>query len=152
VVLWYGPRVRASQQLKYAIYGVFDLAYHGQDRPVTLQEVGARQLIPARYLEQIFQKLRRAGLVRSKRGPGGGYVLARPPQEISLADVVTAVQGRVLCSAEEAGPARETAWLWASVEQVLVDSLGAHTIGDVCREAAQRGLERSGSEPAMYEI
>ena len=152
MTLWYGPPVRASQQLKYAIYGIFDLAYHGQDRPVTLQEVGARQRIPARYLEQIFQKLRRAGLVRSKRGPGGGYILARGPQEISLADVIRAVQGRVLCSAEEGGPPRETAWLWDSIEGVLHESLGSHTIADVCREAALRGLERSGSEPAMYEI
>ncbi len=69
--------MRATQQLQYAIYGVFDLAYNGGPRPTRIQEVAERQGIPTRYLEQIFQKLRRAGLVESKRGPGGGYFLAR---------------------------------------------------------------------------
>ena len=92
--------MRATQQVRYAIYGVFDLAYHGGSRPVPLAEVGERQAIPARYLEQIFQKLRRAGLVTSKRGPGGGYRLARRPDAIALAEVVRAVQGTVLGPAE----------------------------------------------------
>jgi len=90
-----------TQQLRYSIYGIFDLAYHGDEKPIRIEEIGRRQDIPPRYLEQIFQRLRRAGLVVSKRGPGGGYLLARSPDEITLADVVTAVQGAVLRGGED---------------------------------------------------
>ena len=68
--------MRLSLQVRYAICGVFDLAYHAGDAPVQIRVIGERQAIPPRYLEQIFQRLRRARLVTSKRGPGGGYTLA----------------------------------------------------------------------------
>jgi Rrf2 family protein len=145
--------VRASQQLKYAIYGVFDLAYNGGRRPVRIQEIGARQGIPARYLEQIFQRVRRAGLVDAKRGPGGGYVLARHPEEITLADVARAVEGPVL--ALEAGePDRPEcpSFLWDELRDGFERVLAARTIASLCREAARRGVERADAEPAMYEI
>jgi Rrf2 family protein len=145
--------MRASQQLRYAIYGVFDLAFHAAERCVALQEVGARQEIPARYLEQIFQKLRRAGIVRAKRGPGGGYRLARPPEGISLADLVVAVQGRTLCLSEAATACeRSPDFVWEMIESGLGEALARRSIADLCREAAARGMERAGGEPAMYEI
>jgi Rrf2 family transcriptional regulator, iron-sulfur cluster assembly transcription factor len=157
---WYGPRadMRATHQVRYAIYGIFDLAYNGGAQPVPLVEVGRRQTIPARYLEQIFQKLRRAGLVTSKRGPGGGYQLARPPAEISLAEVVRAVQGNVLLLAdvdkekggEKGGPGPD--FVWGQVRASLEQALGQHTIADLCREAAERGIERASKDPASYEI
>jgi Rrf2 family iron-sulfur cluster assembly transcriptional regulator len=145
--------VRASQQLRYAIYGVFDLAYNGAERSVALQEIGARQAIPARYLEQIFQKLRRAGIVCAKRGPGGGYRLARPPDGISLADLVVAVQGRTLSLSESDVHCPQCPdFVWELVESALSEVLARRSIGDLCREAAARGMERAGGEPAMYEI
>ena len=146
--------MRATQQVRYAIYGMFDLAYNGGAQPVPLVEVGRRQTIPARYLEQIFQKLRRAGLVTSKRGPGGGYQLARRPEEITLAEVVRAVQGSVLLLSDVD---KETGGLgpdfvWALVRGALEQALGEHTIADLCREAAERGIERASKDPASYEI
>ena len=146
--------MRANQQLQYAIYGVFDLAYNGSERPTCIQEIAARQAIPARYLEQIFQKLRRAGIVKSKRGPGGGYVLARSPEEISLADVLLAVQGVLLTHSDEATrpPRRRPRFVWDLIRQGMQDTLGRWSIADLCREAAGRGLDRTGSEPAMYHI
>jgi len=110
-VCYIASRMRATQQLKYAIYGIFDIAYNGGDRSVSVVAIGARQGIPPRYLEQIFQKLRRAGLVTSKRGPGGGYQLSRSPETISLADIVYAVQGQLLAlpgngaTEDQGGPA-----------------------------------------------
>jgi Rrf2 family iron-sulfur cluster assembly transcriptional regulator len=85
--------MRFSQQAQYAICGMFDLAYNGESLPVQVRVIGDRQRIPARYLEQIFQRLRKAELVRGKRGPGGGYVLARPASAITLRHIVEAVEG-----------------------------------------------------------
>ena len=146
--------MRATQQLQYAIYGVFDLAYNGGSGPTRIQEVAERQGIPTRYLEQIFQKLRRAGLVASKRGPGGGYLLARSPDEISLADVLLAVQGALLTRSEgETGPVRENPeFVWELVREGLRTALQRWTIADLSREAARRGVDRAESEPAMYHI
>lgn len=146
--------MRATQQLRYAIYGVFDLAYHGRQRPVPLQEIGERQCIPTRYLEQIFQRLRRAGLVRSKRGPGGGYLLARPPEAIALCDVVEAVQGCLLglTEGEQGSDTASPAFVWDRIEAGLREALSATTIADLCRDAERGGMERAGTEPVMYEI
>jgi len=130
--------MRATQQIRYAIYGVFDLAYNGGVRPVPLVEVGRRQAIPARYLEQIFQKLRRAGLVASKRGPGGGYSLARKPEAIRLSDIARAVQGSVLTlpDLEKGRSAESPDFVWDLVRASLEQALASHSVADLCREAA----------------
>ncbi len=146
--------MRATQQLKYAIYGVFDLAYNGSARPVRIEEIGARQQIPARYLEQIFQRLRRAGLVTSKRGPGGGYRLGRRPDEITLADVALAVDGEVLTPLESDGAEcrASPAFLWDELRDTLDRALRGATIATLCQEAARRGTPRADAEPVMYDI
>ena len=146
--------MRATQQLKYAIYGVFDLAYNGSERPIRIQEIGARQRIPARYLEQIFQRLRRAGVVSSKRGPGGGYMLGRAPEEITLADVAVAVEGAVLTWSDESdGEPRESpGFVWEVLRETVDRTLRETTIATLCQEAARRGVERAEDEPAMYHI
>ncbi len=80
---------------RYAVMAMAELAMRsggaGEARPVTLAEIAARQEISHSYLEQLFGRLRRAGLVRSARGPGGGYRLARPAAELRIADIVVAV-------------------------------------------------------------
>lgn len=80
---------------RYAVMAMAELALRsggaGEARPVTLAEIAARQGISQSYLEQLFGRLRRAGLVRSARGPGGGYRLARPAAELRIADIVVAV-------------------------------------------------------------
>ena len=146
--------MRATQQLKYAIYGVFDLAYHGASRPIRIREIGERQQIPARYLEQIFQRLRRAGLVVSKRGPGGGYQLGRSAGELTIADVITAVQGELIAGPDEDGSASgdSPAFVWGLLHARLQGALDGITIADLCREAAERGISRADAEPATYQI
>src|SRR5262245_19602390 len=146
--------MRATQQVRYEIYGVFDLAYNGGARPVPLLEVGRRQAIPSRYLEQIFQKLRRAGLVVSKRGPGGGYQLARKPDEIFLHEVVRAVQGKVLVlpEVEKERGALTPEFVWPLLGAAVEGALAEHSIADLCREAADRGVPRAALDPASYEI
>ncbi|MGC1305045.1 MAG: Rrf2 family transcriptional regulator [Caulobacteraceae bacterium] len=83
--------MRLGTKGRYAVMAMTDLARHGRDRAVSLAEIAARQEISLAYLEQLFAALRRRGLVRSVRGPGGGYRLAMEAHGISVADVVLAV-------------------------------------------------------------
>jgi Rrf2 family iron-sulfur cluster assembly transcriptional regulator len=77
----------------YAARALLSLALHGTDRPTSVKEIAERTNLPQPYLEQILLAVKGAGLVRSKRGVGGGYVLARAPEDITLADIVGAVEG-----------------------------------------------------------
>ncbi len=84
--------MKLSTKGRYAVMAMADLASHGQDiKAVSLAEISGRQEISLSYLEQLFAKLRRSGLVKSVRGPGGGYRLARPAGETRVADIILAV-------------------------------------------------------------
>jgi Rrf2 family iron-sulfur cluster assembly transcriptional regulator len=76
---------------RYAVTAVLDLAFHEQGGPVSLADISERQGISLSYLEQLFSRLRRNEVVASTRGPGGGYSLARPDTEISMAEIILAV-------------------------------------------------------------
>lgn len=76
---------------RYAVTAVLDLAFHQQGGPVSLADISERQGISLSYLEQLFSRLRRNSVVASTRGPGGGYSLARPDTEISMAEIILAV-------------------------------------------------------------
>lgn len=83
--------MRLSTKGRYAVMAMVDLAAHSDGKPVTLSEIAERQTISLSYLEQLFGKLRRAGQVRSVRGPGGGYLLADTAVRIRVADIILAV-------------------------------------------------------------
>jgi len=83
--------VKLSTKGRYAVMALVDLANHGDERPTSLAEIAERQEISLSYLEQLFAKLRRGGLVKSVRGPGGGYLLANKPEETRIADIILAV-------------------------------------------------------------
>jgi len=85
--------VKVSTRGDYAARALLSLALHGDERPTSVKEIAERTGLPQPYLEQILLSVKGAGLVRSKRGVGGGYVLARDPAEITLAEVVSAVEG-----------------------------------------------------------
>jgi Rrf2 family iron-sulfur cluster assembly transcriptional regulator len=85
--------MRLSQRADYAAHAMVEIARWYGERPVHATEIARRQGIPEPYLEQLLLALRRAALVRSYRGPGGGYTLTRPPAAISLADIVAALEG-----------------------------------------------------------
>jgi Rrf2 family transcriptional regulator, iron-sulfur cluster assembly transcription factor len=85
--------MKVSTRGDYAARALLSLALHGSDRPTSVKEIAERTALPQPYLEQILLAVKGAGLVRSKRGVGGGYVLARPPEEISLAEILAAVDG-----------------------------------------------------------
>jgi Rrf2 family iron-sulfur cluster assembly transcriptional regulator len=88
--------MKVSTRGDYAARALLSLALHGSERPTSVKEIAERTGLPQPYLEQILLAVKGAGLVRSKRGVGGGYVLARPPSEITLADIVAAVDGPLI--------------------------------------------------------
>ena len=83
--------MKLSTKGRYAVMAMVDLAHHAQAKPVSLSEIATRQEISLSYLEQLFARLRRAGLVRSVRGPGGGYRLARASIETKVSEIILAV-------------------------------------------------------------
>ena len=87
--------MRLTTKGRYAVTAMLDLAIHQEHGPIALADIAHRQGISLSYLEQLFAKLRKRGLVTSVRGPGGGYNLARPPLEIYVAEVITAVDESV---------------------------------------------------------
>jgi Rrf2 family protein len=85
--------VRTTAKADYAVRAAVELAAVGSTEPVKAEHIADAQSIPLNFLENILAELRRAGIVESRRGAAGGYLLARPPAEISLADVIRAVEG-----------------------------------------------------------
>ncbi|MFT4090268.1 MAG: Rrf2 family transcriptional regulator [Asticcacaulis sp.] len=83
--------MKLSTKGRYAVMAMTDLAMNAQGRPISLSEISERQQISLSYLEQLFARLRRAGLVRSARGPGGGYTLARASETLFVSEIVLAV-------------------------------------------------------------
>src|ERR1700704_7198994 len=83
--------MRLSTKGRYAVMAMVDLAKHSGGNPVSLAEIAERQEISMSYLEQLFAKLRKGGLVKSVRGPGGGYLLAYPLEESRISDIILAV-------------------------------------------------------------
>ena len=151
--------MRFSLQLQYAISGIFDLAYNSHDGPTQIRVIGERQGIPMRYLEQIFQRLRRAGLIKAKRGPGGGYLLAREPSDISLAEVVEAIEGTihgrpkgVRSEIRESEPFAGPDFLWPWLSERFRDVLSEVTLAELCRMASREGVPRLSLAPPDYQI
>jgi Rrf2 family transcriptional regulator, iron-sulfur cluster assembly transcription factor len=131
--------MKMSTKGRYAVMAMIDIGQSTTLKPVSLMEISERQDISQEYLEQLFGKLRRSGLVTSARGPGGGYVLARPAGEINLAEVIMAVDEplRVTrcdgdavdgCVRGEKCCAHD---LWASLGRQMMHFLESITLEDV---------------------
>jgi Rrf2 family iron-sulfur cluster assembly transcriptional regulator len=112
--------MKLSTKGRYAMIALTDLAREGPDRLVSLSEIAERQDISLAYLEQLFVKLRRAEIVESVRGPGGGYRLARPIEEIRISEILAAVDETMDALARGAGASGATG---GTREQVLADKL-----------------------------
>ncbi|MCP5432621.1 MAG: Rrf2 family transcriptional regulator [Alphaproteobacteria bacterium] len=152
--------MKLSTRGRYAVMAMADLAKAGQARPVTLAEIAGRQAIPAAYLEQLFGKLGRAGLVVGARGPGGGYRLARAPAETHIADIVLAVDEPIKAtrctdgSAEGclmAGERCLTHDLWEELGRQIHGFLAEVTLADVIekRVRGRAGTRAEARAPAI---
>jgi len=146
--------MRLTTKGRYAVTAMLDLAIHGQTKPVSLNDISGRQGISLSYLEQLFAKLRRCDLVTSVRGPGGGYRLSRAESEISIAQVVDAVNesmdatrchGKGDC---QEGDQCLTHHLWQSLSEQIHAFLDQISIHDLVsrqevRDVAKRQDERA---------
>lgn len=132
---------------RYAVMSLVDMAAHnGHLRPIVLADISARQAISVRYLEQIFFKLRKAIIVNSQKGPGGGYILARAPDDILIYEIIQSVEEgmkMVRCNHTKSGYHActttgvqcSTHHLWAGMENVITDYLKSISLSDVMRKA-----------------
>lgn len=122
---------------RYAVTAMLDLALHYEKGSVTLADIARRQGISLSYLEQLFAKLRRGGLVDSVRGPGGGYNLSRPPSGISVAEIVIAINENIdatRCGGERNCQGDEpclTHQLWEDLSVRIHDFLSGITLADL---------------------
>jgi len=121
--------MRLTMRSDYGAHAVIELAQHYGQGPVQCAEIAARQKIPEAYLDQLLSSLRRGGIIRSLRGPHGGHELARDPRELTLGDVVTALEGPVVPqefvhddSAETACAVRNAWHAAAQASQRVLDS------------------------------
>ena len=120
--------MRLSTKGRYAVMAMADLAaQQGASRPVSLAEIAKRQEISLSYLEQLFAKLRRGGLVKSVRGPGGGYRLSRSAEDIRIADIILAVDEPIAATRCRDGSAKGcTGSAGRCVTHDLWEELGRH--------------------------
>jgi Rrf2 family iron-sulfur cluster assembly transcriptional regulator len=139
--------MQLSTKGRYAVMAMTDLAARASDRAVALAEIAESQEISLAYLEQLFSRLRRRGLVLSSRGPGGGYRLAKSAAETSVAEVVTAVDEplkAVRCSGGATGCMKGGARclthdLWEETGRQIQAYLGSVSLADVVSGELRRG-------------
>lgn len=138
--------MRLTSKGRYAVRAMLDLTANSKGSPVRLQEISQRQSISLHYLEQLFRKLRNGQVVKSVRGPGGGYVLARPMDEISVKDVLD-------CVGENINPAKDIIGTEAEIANtvefhlsknffqnlgvIMREYLTTTTLGDLARKAGE---------------
>ena len=133
--------MRLTTKGRFAVTAMIDLAMNNSEGPVTLAEISERQRISLSYLEQLFGKLRRRTLVSSVRGPGGGYTLARKSDELSVAEIIRAVDEPIdatQCAGKE--NCRDdrkclTHDLWASLNERIFDYLNGVTLAQLVTKA-----------------
>jgi Rrf2 family transcriptional regulator, iron-sulfur cluster assembly transcription factor len=138
--------VKLSREEQYGIMALVDLAYNLKGGPSQVRQIAKRQRIPQRFLEQIFAKLRQADVVTGKRGPRGGYSLAKEPVDIQLQEVMKALRPRPL--EEETQNATDGVALagmidtvWSEIETSFESTLRNVSLQDLCNRAKGLGIE-----------
>ncbi len=154
--------MRLSTQSRYGLRAIFDIAYHCEGLETQVKDISRRQGISQRYLEQIFQKLKRAGIVGSKRGPSGGYFLSKRPEDITVGEVIQITEGSiapVLCtnSEDSSQPCERsgqcvTQIIWDEAGKRLKEYFDSITIKDLCNQAQEIGLKKHLDKRFMYYI
>ena len=137
--------MRMSTKAQYAVRAMVNLNLYSDGSPVTLRDISLRESISLTYLEQLFVKLRRGKIVKSVRGPGGGYLLARPAQEIQVDEIIDSVEESLVpvsCMDQKNGCACDeqcvTHNVWHGLAERIRQFLASITLADLTEEAKQR--------------
>jgi Rrf2 family iron-sulfur cluster assembly transcriptional regulator len=153
--------MRLSTKSRYGVRALFDIAYHSVGLPTQIKDISRRQQISPRYLEQIFQKLKKAQILGSKRGPNGGYYLLKDPSEITLGDIVRATEGpfelvfcaskspRKKCPRSEDCVASE---MWMEISGQIGSFFDSIAISSLCEKAREKGVQKEYDHPYTYHI
>ena len=152
--------MKLSTKGRYAVMAMADIAQNSNGAPVSLSSIAERQEISQEYLEQLFGKLRKKQLVSSVRGPNGGYLLAKPAADMSVADIVLAADEPLTVTRCQDGDAVEgciggdkclTHELWAALGRQIYGFLAAVTLDDVVAKrnlALQASIKRAKAQPS----
>ncbi|CAL9312921.1 RrF2 family transcriptional regulator [Streptomyces sp. CSDS2] len=150
--------MRISARADYAVRAVLELAVRQGNGPVKAEEIAAVQDIPHKFLEGILGDLRRAGIVDSRRGGGGGYRLARAASSVTVADVIRAVDGPIVSVRGErptglayTGTARPLLPLWIALRANVRRILEGVTVADLAADALPEPVRALAAEPAAWE-
>lgn len=149
--------MRVSAKVDYAVRAAVELAAHGDETPMKAERISENQHIPRKFLDNILQTLRQAGIVDSRRGPDGGHLLARPADQLTIADVIRAVDGPLVGIAGRppesvefpgtAAPLRET---WVAARASLRSVLEAVTLADVAAGALPKVVGELTASPDAW--
>lgn len=145
--------MKISTRGRYAVRAMIDLAFHSKKRPVTLSDISKRQGISLNYLEQLFHKLRKKGVVRSVRGPGGGFLLNKDTKELSVRDILFAVDEDIypVHCVRDGTPHEDlcvrldqcvTRAIWKKLGDHIDKVLGSITLDEMCKESKK--IEKKG--------
>jgi Rrf2 family protein len=143
--------MKISTKGDYATRALQDLAMHYAEGPIPIEAIAQRQVLPARYLEQLLLMLKRAGFLASKRGVNGGYYLLKPPREITLGQILRAVDGPIApifcvdeipqehCAQQNVCALRD---VWAEVRDAVSAIVDHTTLADICDRIRAKTKER----------
>ncbi|MEI8354914.1 MAG: Rrf2 family transcriptional regulator [Deltaproteobacteria bacterium] len=155
--------MRLSTKSRYGLRALFDMAYNAGTLPVQIKDISRRQEISPRYLEQIFQSLKKAGILKSKRGPQGGYYLARRPDQITVKEIIDAAEGDTLlvdCLHEKKGKKTTcqfeancvTQTVWQEATERLNDYFSQTTLKSLCERGQAMGVKKEQDHRFTYYI
>ncbi|MCZ6807870.1 MAG: Rrf2 family transcriptional regulator [Deltaproteobacteria bacterium] len=151
--------MKLSNKGRYGVRAIFDIAFHSGGKATQIKDISRRQAIPPRFLEQIFQDLKRAGLVTSKRGPRGGYALAMDSEDIRVGDVVRALEGPIVLAGGVAGNGNGdetsrvvTEDVFSELSKSIEACFDAITIQDLCDRGDAHGVRRAPPRRYVYSI
>lgn len=158
--------MRLTTKSRYGLRALFDMAYNSGTMPTQIQDISRRQQISPRYLEQIFQSLKRAGILKSKRGPQGGYCLAKKPDQITVLEILNATE-QDMFMVDCAGPAAKksrrasdcpfegncvTQTVWQDASTLLNDLFAGMTLQTLCDRGQAMGVKKEEDPRVMYYI
>ncbi len=155
--------MRLSTKSRYGLRALFDMAYNSGTLPVQIKDISRRQEISPRYLEQIFQSFKKAGILKSKRGPQGGYYLARKPEQITVREILNAAEGDTLlveCAGEKKRKKGDctfdgscvTQTVWCDAGEKLNEYFSQVTLKTLCERGQSMGIKKEQDHRFTYYI